>query len=246
MAFINVEKDSKTVVKASPQPVQVNQTDSLNGLNTVSTKKERKEKKETIKDLGMYKGRLKTEINIVPVSVTTFIKTIIYLLIFALIILLVCLYGDFKLIVFSNKLTFTVKQFNIGLIKYFGFLTVLLVVFSLVVKRAINRSVRGNFKKRYLSKKNIYIYDGVLVALNIILYLILILIFFGIINWINKDLGIMLTNEVLAKGSKVGLINIFKYVALIYLVIMMVLNSFKCIDIVYAKNRFIFDEEINT
>ena len=91
MAFINVEKDSKTVVKASPQPVQVNQTDSLNGLNTVSTKKERKEKKETIKDLGMYKGRLKTEINIVPVSVTTFIKTIIYLLIFALIILLVCL-----------------------------------------------------------------------------------------------------------------------------------------------------------
>ena len=211
MAFINVEKDSKTVVQASPQPVEVDQTVNLDGLNSVRTKetrKEKKERKETIKDLGMYKGRLKTEINIVPVSINTYIKTFVYLLI-ALIILLVCIYGDFKLIVFSNKLTFTVKQFNIGMIKYFVFLTVLLVAFSLVVKRAINRAVRGNFKKRYLSKKNIYIYDGVLVVLNVILYLILILMFFGIVNWINKDLGIMLTDKVLAQGSKVSIINIF-------------------------------------
>ena len=160
MAFINVEKDSTTVVQASPQPVELDQTVNLNGLNSVKTKqtrKEKKEKKETIKDLGMYKGKLKKEINIVPVSVNTFIKTIVYLLIFALAILLVCIYGNFKLIVFSNKLTFTVKQFNIGLIKYFGFLSALLIVFSLVVKRAINRSVRGNFKKRYLTKK-IFIY----------------------------------------------------------------------------------------
>ena len=33
MAFINVEKDSTTVVQASPQPVELDQTVNLNGLN---------------------------------------------------------------------------------------------------------------------------------------------------------------------------------------------------------------------
>jgi hypothetical protein len=132
---------------------------------------------------------------------------------------------DMKIVLFRKKNFYSVQIFNSKFGIFLLNLLVLLIIVSFVFIFLIDLSVKIRFRKSYLSKMNVYVYDTFLVVLNILIFYIIGLVFFLIIDAYYKEFSSWISEGMLLFGLKLDIINLFKYVIVIISAIFMILNS---------------------
>lgn len=240
MGFVQITKDGRTNIESETPKVNIsrtNDTDSLNRLNNAD--------KGYNYDFGnsgknKNKERLKNERTILSACLFTFFRVFIGILVFVGLFFLVTSFLDFEF--FYQQSSYTTKEFNEELRNCIILLFSSLLIVCVILKVYINSVVRACFKKKYLSKFNIYIYDVFLVLLNVISYILLAVIYFYIINGIYGDFKSWLDLGIISKEGNIEIINWFKYVVVVMISIFMSVNSFTGFSIVYKKNKFIFED----
>ena len=226
---------------AKPKLKSIDNEVSLNSLN---------QKKKTVFEFTknenpeMVRGHLKTERGVVGIIFSTMLMFFLLLVGFSGLIFSVFKVYDLKFELFVKKSVYTLKDFNVELLCFLLTLIILLVIISLVLVIFINFSVKVRFRKSYLSKSNVYVYDTFLIVFNIFIFSIVGVVFFYVLdgyyvefkNWINEGL---INSEV-----NLWLVNLFKYIIVIISAIFISLNSFKGISITHKANEFIFKNHL--
>ena len=108
----------------------------------------------------------------------------------------------------------------------------------------INLSVKIRFRKSYLSKTNVYIYGMFICILNVLLYTLLAVVFFNIINSYNTLFVEWYGKNMIDPEASLDILGIFKYVIVVVVAVFMSLNSFRGIAIIHKKNQFIFENHL--
>lgn len=88
-------------------------------------------------------------------------------------------------------------------------LLALLIIVSVVFVLIINFSVKVRFRKSYLSKSNVYVYDTFLIMLNILVFTIIGFVFFLITDGYYKEFSTWIENGVLDPETNLGIIGLF-------------------------------------
>ena len=80
--------------------------------------------------------------------------------------------------------------------------------------------------------------------LNVLLYVLLAVLYFAIVNRFYVNVLELQKAGNIVKEANLELINLTKYGIVIIIGLFIGLNSWKCIDLVHLNNKFVFDEEI--
>ncbi|MBE6145591.1 MAG: hypothetical protein IKM55_01865 [Bacilli bacterium] len=222
---------------AKPKIKSADKEVSLNSLNKKKTSSFDFSKNDNPE---MAYGKLKTERGIVGIILSTLFMVLLLGggligIIFGLLKIF-----DMKIVLFQKKNFYSVQIFNSEFGIFLLTLLALLIIVSIVFVIIINLSVKVRFRKSYLSKTNVYVYDTFLVVLNILIFSIIGLVFFLITDGYYKEFSSWISEGLLPLGVKLDIMNLFKYVIVIISAIFMSLNSFRGIAITHKKNEFIF------
>ena len=219
MGFLTVEKASK---KVHNNPVNQDYSNVSNNLYN------------DYDNIGMNGNTIKSEITITEAIIE--ISAILAILI--LLVFIGCNISNFKFTLFTKLDEYTLSTYNAAVRRSFVLLSSALVIICFVVKFVINNAIRGRFRKKYLRKINIYIYDAFITIINLTLYILIAFFFFYLVNEIN----IIIQNGNFIEEVNKETINIFKYVIVIVITIFGVLNSFSGISIIHKKNKFVLED----
>lgn len=240
MGILKITKNEKTtIVGEQPKTTTVSEeTKLLNNLNNIGDGYNF--------DFGHGKddNRLKTENGVINVCVSTFLSVASAIgIIIGIYFIFVKYVGvDFEL--FTKSTAYTVEHFNYEIKRTFIILSAFLLGISIMLMIFINSAVTGRFRKRYLNRVNVFIYDVFLVLFISTVYILAAFAYFYVL----KNLGITFDNLIKdgAINGKVNLmiVEIFRYVVVILTSIFIVLNSYYAIGIVHKKNKFVFEEAI--
>lgn len=214
MAFVNIRKSGKHKVEPN---VRIN---------------------HDYDNVGMNGDTIKSEGNLASICLSTVIEIVVVLAIILALIFVGLNISGFKFDLFTRLDEYTLADYNGAIRRSYIMLSVALVVVCFIFKVIINNAVRGRFRKKYLKKLYIYIYDGILVLINICLYLLIAFFFFYLVNEIYDVIQISTFIEEVNKET----INLFKYIVVIVITIFGVLNSFTGISIVHNKNKFVLED----
>lgn len=196
------------------------------------------------KNPEMVHGRLKTERSIAGAILSTL------LMVFAIggglvgIVFAIFKLFNLKLVLFSEKNYYSLDMFYNELGKFLLTFFVLLLLVSFVFVFLINLSVKVRFRKSYLSKTNVYVYDVFLGMLNVLIFSIIGFVFFQVLNGYYNDFKLWIDQEILDPEVNLGMINAFKYIVVIISALFMSLNSIKGISIAHKMNEFIFKNHL--
>ena len=113
-----------------------------------------------------------------------------------------------------------------------------------MIKISINGSIKSVFKRKYLNKVNVYIYDVFSVILNIIMYSVTSSVCFYYLNMYYDRLEKWQEIGRLVKNANIEIINWFKYAVVIVVAIFIAVNSLKSISIIHSRNEFRLEDEI--
>ncbi len=192
----------------------------------------------------MAHGKLKTERSIVTAILSTmFMSFIIFGILFG------GIFGIFKLlklefVLFEQKKYYSLDMFNSELVIFLLTFFVLLLVVSFIAVIIINLSVKVRFRKAYLSKSNVYVYDVFLGMFNVLIFTIIGYIFFVILDGYNKDFIDFIDKGIVSSEVKLGIIDAFKYIIVVVSAVFMSLNTIRGISIAHKKNEFIFKNHL--
>ncbi len=188
--------------------------------------------------VGMNGNTIKSEAKITEVCLKTVIEIGVILLVIIALLLIGSNVSNFQFALFTKLEEYTLKDYNNEIRRSFALLSGSLIVICFIVKFIINNAIRGRFRKRYLKKINIYIYDAFIVIVNIVLYILIAFFFFYLVDQIN----IIIENGNFIEEVNKDVINIFKYVIVVVITIFGVLNSFNGISIIHKKNKFVLED----
>ena len=240
---VELDGSDKKYKKNAPKPKvkSVDKEVSLNSLN-LNTKKTYDFGKD--KNPEMAYGKLKTERGI-----TRTIFSTIFNVFFFIAIVVGGVFAFFKISGLSFNLFelrdyYTLQQFNSDLGKFILILLGMLMVSSFLMLIFINLSVKIRFRKSYLSKTNVYIYGMFICILNVLLYTLLAVVFFNIINSYNTLFVEWYGKNMIDPEASLDILGIFKYVIVVVVAVFMSLNSFRGIAIIHKKNQFIFENHL--
>ena len=223
MGFLNITKGNH---KANNNQVMSDYTNVSNNLYN------------DYDNVGMNGNTIKSEVKITTICVKTVIEISVILAIIIALVFVSTNIFNYKVTLFTKLDEYTLKDYNAEVRRSFALLSGALVAICFIVKIVINNAIRGRFSKKYLKKINIYIYDGFIVLINVILYILIAAFFFYLVNEIN----IIIQNGKFIEEVNKDTINIFKYVIVIVITIFGVLNSFNGISIIHKKNKFVLED----
>ena len=147
---------------------------------------------------------------------------------------------DLKIVLFQKKEFLFDKSVWVWIRYFLLAVLALLIIVSVVFVLIINFSVKVRFRKSYLSKSNVYVYDTFLIMLNILVFTIIGFVFFLITDGYYKEFSTWIENGVLDPETNLGIIGLFKYLIVIVSALFISLNSYRGISITHKKNDFIF------
>ena len=222
---------------AKPKIKSADKEVSLNSLNKKKTNSYDFSKNDNPE---MAYGKLKTERGIVGIIISTL------LMVFAVggaligIIWGILKIFDLKIVLFQKKNFYSMKVFESELGIFLLTVLILLTIVSIIFVLIINFSVKIRFRKSYLSKTNVYVYDTFLIALNILVFSIIGFVFFAITDGYYKGFSSWIADGTLDPETNLGIIGLFKYLMVIVCALFISLNSYRGISITHKKNDFIF------
>ncbi len=192
----------------------------------------------------MAYGKLKTERSIVTAILSTvFMSLIIFGVLFGGIFGLFKLF-DLELVLFHEKNYYSLDMFNSELLNFLLTFIVLLLVVSFIAVIIINLSVKVRFRKAYLSKSNVYVYDVFLGMFNVLIFTVIGYIFFVILDGYNKDFMSLIDKGIVSSEVKLDILGVFRYLIVIISAVFMSLNTIRGISIAHKKNEFIFKNHL--
>lgn len=193
---------------------------------------------------GMGEGKLKNERGLLGAFFQTLVNILVSVLILCGLVYLGVRYLDTSISLFPVRDTYTAMQFNDGLKKCF-LISFLVIVFMMFITMIIvNGAVKKVFRKKYLNKINIYIYDFYLVLVNIGVYVLEAFLMFQVVDDLHSDFKLWVETKKILESVNIETIMFFKYVIVVIIAIFMVLNSFSAIGIVHKKNKFVLNGEV--
>lgn len=247
---IEITKEEKEVI---PEEI-INPTASLNNYVSNDSNYERNIRKANNKllkkeeDTSMYKGKLKTESTIFGICFKTILLTYFRFMIMCAIVvvgyLLLDKYDYFHLELFPFQEIYTVERFNFLNMRAMGILAIITVVISLFAMFAIRRSVKSSLKKKYLSKVNIYIYDVFIALLNVLFFVLIILSMFYLVDNMHSEFLRLVENGKIDGPVNTETIIHFKMFVVVIASAILAISSYFDIELVYKKNKFIFDDSV--
>lgn len=222
---------------AKPKIKSIDKEVSLNSLNKKKTGSFNFSKNDNPE---MAYGKLKTERGIIGIIISTLLMVFgVGGALIGIVHVLLKIF-DLKIVLFQNKNFYSMNEFESELGLFLLTILVLLIIVSIVFVLIINLSVKIRFRKSYLSKTNVYVYDTFLIMLNILVFTIIGVIFFRITDGYYKDFSNWIDVGILDPETNLGIIGLFKYLIVIVSALFISLNSYRDISIVHKKNDFIF------
>lgn len=186
--------------------------------------------------------RLKVERDIITTCLSTFFKMTILSAIIIFLLYLGISYFNTKVEIFPYQSSYTATEFNDYLKRSFILLFLILSFGCSMIMILSNAIVNNQFKKHYLSKINIYIYDVFISIINATIYCIGGWLMFLIVdNLYNKFLFWQTAGSIMGSVN-IDTINIFKYVITSVIAIFIVISSFSIWGIVHKSNKFVFED----
>ena len=146
---------------------------------------------------------------------------------------------DLRFVLFDEKKYYSFSAFNSELGRCLLTLLVLLIIISFIFVLFINISVKIKFKKAYLSKSNVYVYDLFICMFYILVFSIIGFVFFTILNNYYIDFGLWIRKGKVDPEVNLGIVNIFKYVIVIVTSLFISFNSIKGVSITNKMNNFV-------
>lgn len=243
MKLVKVKKEFKPNVGPEEMPKQKENLfgDSLDMLNNLNN--------DSHYDFGSDKVSvndrdvIKLEEPIVKCCINTFTKSFLKVGIVCLIcyLLLKVFNVDFKIFLVQD---YSKEIFYSELRKLFIIVSIILLLVCILIKISINGSIKSVFKRKYLNKVNVYIYDVFSVILNIIMYSVTSSVCFYYLNMYYDRLEKWQEIGRLVKNANIEIINWFKYAVVIVVAIFIAVNSLKSISIIHSRNEFRLEDEI--
>lgn len=243
MKLVNIKKEFKPNVGPEEIPKQKDSLygDSLNMLNNLSSS-------SNIdfggnKDSVSYDNVIKNEASIVNVCLNTLIKSAMKIGIVCLISYLIIWIGkiDFELFIIKD---YTSEVFFSEIRKFALIIGISLLAICILIKLSINGSIKSVFKRKYLNKVNVYIYDVFSVIVNILYYVITSSVYFYFINTYYDRLVKWQETGRVVDTVNIDILNWFKYGVVIIIAIFVAANSLKSISIIHERNEFRIEDEI--
>jgi hypothetical protein len=147
---------------------------------------------------------------------------------------------ELKIELFHEKNFYSLQTFNSDLGALLLTITSFIFIVSIILVIFTNLSVKIRFRKSYLSKSNVYVYDTFLIVLNILIFSIIGFVFFRITDNYYSIFTGMINDGIVDPEANLGILNLFKYLIVIISSLFISLNSFRGITITHKKNEFIF------
>ncbi len=241
MGIVKISKSNKTETIEAEAPKSKSSDNLLDVLNHAADGFDFDFGRESA---GMDDGRLKTEMSLARAIFATIMALAIVIGVLVGIYFVVTNVLDFHFELFAEKNYYTDEFYYSELRSCLILLSAFLIGICLLLTLFINASITGRFKKRYLKKLNIYLYDGLVVFLNILLFVIVGVIYFDIINGLYSDFSTWVKDGSLSSEVNINIINWFKYAVVVIVSLFLSLNSISGIGIVHKKNRFVFEETL--
>lgn len=193
---------------------------------------------------GMSEGKIKNERGLIGGIITTILKTIIFIVFILGIIGVTIYFTKVKIEFFPFDKTLTLNKFEDAIRDSFIYYSGLLLFSCLLVKIAINSSVKGVFKRKYMSKFNLYIYDVFMVLFNVVVYVGVGYLFFILMDMFKQDIEAWKGFITIKEYFNISIFSYYKYAIVIVVSLFMAVNSFKGVGIVHKKNKFVFNDEV--
>lgn len=240
MGILKITKNEKTTIVGEAPKTTITSEESklLGNLNNIGDGYDF--------DFGHDKddNRLKTENGIINVCVSTFLSVASAIGVIVLIYYVFTKYIGIDFELFTKSATYTVEHFNYELRRTFIILGIFLLASSLMLMLFVNSSVTGRFRKKYLSKVNIYIYDVFIIMFIGVIYILLGVAYFYMLDNLSLVFNNLIKDGMINGKVNIVIVEIFRYIVVVCVSIFIVLNSYLAIGIVHKKNKFVFDEAI--
>ena len=229
------KNESKPKIKTADKEITLN---SLNKKKTSNFNFVKNDNPE------MAFGALKTERGIVGAILST---------LFMLVILVIVFFGggflllkilELKIELFHEKNFYSLQTFNSDLGALLLTITSFILIVSIILVIFTNLSVKIRFRKSYLSKTNVYVYDTFLIVLNTLVFSIIGFIFFRITDGYYNEFKMWISNGTIDPEVNLNIMNLFKYLIVIISALFISLNSIRGISITHKKNEFIFKNHL--
>ncbi len=223
------------LLKNPPKPKKksIDKVDSLGHLNMKI-----EEEEDTKLDLSttLKDGTIKYERGVIDTSFFTIFDIVIKLMILIGVVIGAYVLFPYEIHIFKVGDTMSVIEFNKQLLITVGVISSVFLITCFILVYIINSSISKRFRMKYLTKVNQYIYDVIVVIINITLYTLVAVGVFLVINYYYDMFKELVDNGILVSDAKISLINLYKYIAVVVVGLFIGLNSLKCVSIVKKKN----------
>ncbi len=246
MALLEIEKKKTVKVEGMSTDEQVAHLgtlgqDNLGTLNLAPTNYEFKQHNDAA---GMNEGHLKTEVGIVSICIATFFLLLIIFGSLGVLGYVGIKVSKLNVQIFPTLSSYSMQQYKDSVIKTYLILGGMLFGTCLLTLILLNLVIKSRFISRYLSKMNVYIYSVFASLINCGMYFSILLLYFLEINKISKRIRNLYESGKIAEKANPNLVEPFKYIVVVLIVIFMIANCFRIMSIVKKKNQFIFEEEV--
>ena len=247
MGLIELEKKGTVTINGMSTDEQVAHIgtlgeDNLGSLNLAPTNYEFKQ--PTIQDQGMHRGRIKKEVGIVSICVSTAFIILFIIGFTALAGFIAMKVTGYDFMIFPKMESYDLSQYNACIRRTFLILAGMLIGTCFIVLFVVNMVIKRRFAYHYVNKVNIFIYSIFAVAVNVFVYLGVIVLYFFEVNRISKHIKSLLDSGVITEKVNTGVLDGFKYAIIVVAIIFMVVNCFNIFSIVKEKNKFVIEEEM--
>lgn len=189
-------------------------------------------------------GRLKTERGITGIIFSTLFTVLIIIGLIAGLVFAFFKFTDYTFVLFEEKSYYSLQYFNSELGKLLLLLFALLFLICIICVFIINFAVKIRFRKSYLSKTNVYIYDIFIGILNALVFSLIAYCFFVVINNYHAVFTEWLGKKMIDPEVNFTILSIYKYLIVIVAAVFVALNSLRGIAITHEKNKFVFENHL--
>lgn len=194
------------------------------------------------KDTGMDEGKIKVERDVITTCLSTFIKVVVMSCLLLVLLYLGFLYLDSKVELFPYQSSYTAIEFNEYLRRSIILMFLLLAFGCSIFMILMTNVVTKQFKRHYLTKFSVYVYDVFTSFINFVIYCVGAWCMFQVVDGLYEKFVFWEQAGTIVGSVNIETINIFKYVITSVVAVFIVINTFSIVGIVHKNNKFAFDE----
>lgn len=223
---------------------KVKSIDKSHSLNNLNSNYEYTYDFEKEKSPEWVHGRLKTERGITKIIFSTMITVVLIMVGLVALAFVAVKVLSLDVRFFTKDTYYSLEYFNSELGRMLLTLFILLLLICIITSFVINLAVKIRFRKSYLSKSNVYVYDIFIAMWNALVYSFIAVVFFVIINNYDVVISGLMAEELIAPKANIDILNSYKYLIVVIVAVFIALNSIRGIAITYENNKFVFENHL--